>query len=476
MCPDLAIGFSPAVLAEWNGLRGRLGDAAHMAAKVASERTPLRLGNVHSVPGWRLVDREVQSGMWVPIEREGQLRGVLGVLSTHADAFSDQDERLLTLFANQAAVALENARLFAETELRLQRLSASRSIDAAISSSLDLRVTLNVLLDQVTTQLGIHAADVLLLNPHTQTLEFAAGRGFRSSALQRTRLRLGAGYAGRAALERRRVTITNLHEAAGEMQRAPLLIAEGFVTYFGVPLIAKGQVKGVLEILHRSPLVPDSEWFEFLETLAGQAAIAIDNGSLFDSLQRSNLELTLAYDTTLEGWSRALELRDQETKGHTQRVTELTLQLARTLGTFSEEALTHMRRGVLLHDIGKMGIPDGILLKPGPLTDEEWVIMRQHPGYAYEMLSPIAFLRPALDIPYCHHEKWDGTGYPRGLRDELIPLAARLFAVVDVWDALRSDRPYRPGWPDDKVREHIRAGAGAHFDPRAVEIFLDVNR
>jgi HD-GYP domain-containing protein (c-di-GMP phosphodiesterase class II) len=133
-----------------------------------------------------------------------------------------------------------------------------------------------------------------------------------------------------------------------------------------------------------------------------------------------------------------------------------------------------VRRGALLHDIGKMGIPDAILLKPDKLTDEEWAIMRQHPTLAYDMLSPIAYLRPALDIPYCHHEKWEGAGYPRGLKGEQIPLAARLFAVVDVWDALRSDRPYRPGWPEDKVREHIRALAGTHFDPEAVELFFKV--
>ncbi len=472
MHPDLAIGFSPAVLSDWSALRMRLGEEGRIVSKVASERKPMRLEDSRNVP-WKFVDSQIRSGVWAPIEREGHLRGVLGVLSTHAEAFSAQDERLLTLFANQASVALENARLFAETELRLQRLSASRSIDAAISSSLDLRVTLNVLLDQVTTQLGINAADVLLLNPHTQTLEFAAGRGFRSSALQRTRLRLGAGYAGRAALERRRVTISNLQEAAGEMQRAPLLVAEGFITYFGVPLIAKGQVKGVLEILHRSPLVPDSEWFEFLETLAGQAAIAIDNGSLFDSLQRSNLELTLAYDTTLEGWSRALDLRDREPEGHTERVTEATLRLGRAMG-MGEEELVHVRRGSLLHDVGKMGIPDNILLKPGPLTEREWGVMRRHPTLAYELLSPIEFLRPAIDIPYCHHEKWDGGGYPRGLTHEQIPLAARVFSIVDVWDSLRSDRPYRDAWAEERTRAYIWDEAGKHFDPNVVEVFLEV--
>jgi len=190
-------------------------------------------------------------------------------------------------------------------------------------------------------------------------------------------------------------------------------------------------------------------------------------------LQRSNIQLSLAHDATIEGWSRALELRDRETQGHTQRVTDLTVRLARAAG-MSEEELAHVRRGALLHDIGKMGIPDAILLKPDTLTEEEWVVMRQHPTQAYELLSPIAYLRPALAIPYCHHEKWDGSGYPRGLKGEEIPLAARLFAVVDVWDALRSDRPYRPAWPDDKALEYIRSQAGKHFDPQAVELFLRV--
>jgi len=166
-------------------------------------------------------------------------------------------------------------------------------------------------------------------------------------------------------------------------------------------------------------------------------------------------------------------LRDKETEGHTQRVTELTLKLARAMGLTNSD-LVHIRRGALLHDIGKMGVPDGILFKEGPLTEEEWKIMRQHPRFAYEMLSPIEYLRPALDIPYCHHEKWDGSGYPRGLKGEEIPLAARLFAVVDVYDALTSDRPYRPAWPRQKTLEHIRQLSGSHFDPQVVETFMEL--
>jgi putative nucleotidyltransferase with HDIG domain len=184
-------------------------------------------------------------------------------------------------------------------------------------------------------------------------------------------------------------------------------------------------------------------------------------------------ELNKAYEQTIEGWSRALDLRDKETEGHSQRVTEVTLQLARAAG-INETELLDVRRGALLHDIGKMGVPDCILLKPDKLTEEEWGVVRQHPNFGYKLLSPIDYLRNALDIPYCHHEKWDGTGYPRGLKGEQIPLAARLFAVADVWDALRYDRPYRKGWSDEKVREHIKSLAGTHFDPKAVELFLSI--
>ncbi len=240
------------------------------------------------------------------------------------------------------------------------------------------------------------------------------------------------------------------------------------------PLIAKGHIKGVLELFHRAPLGITQEWLDFLDALAGQAAIAIDSAALFADLQRSNVELALAYDTTLEGWSRALDLRDKETEGHSQRVTESTLRLARAMGV-SDSELVHMRRGALLHDIGKMGVPDDILRKPGPLTEEETQIMHRHPVHAYELLSPIDYLRPALDIPYCHHERWDGTGYPRGLRGEQIPLAARIFAVADVWDALRSGRSYRPAWTEEQAQEHIRDQAGKHFDPRVIAAFVAID-
>jgi PAS domain S-box-containing protein/putative nucleotidyltransferase with HDIG domain len=366
----------------------------------------------------------------------------------------------------------ERKRAEEQTQRHLRSLAALRSIDLVISATLDLRVTLKALLEQVRSQLRVDAAAVLLLNPYTQMLEFAAGRGFRTKDLQRMRLPVGEGLAGRVALERQVIAVSGLQDDDPALVRATLLADEQFTAYCGAPLMAKGQNRGVLEIFHRAPLDPDEDWLEFFEALAGQAAIAIELAQLFDDLQRSNTELILAYNTTIEGWSRALDLRDRETEGHSLRVTELTVRLARAMGIGQAE-LIHIRRGALLHDIGKMGVPDAILLKPGPLTEEEWGIMRRHPTNAYELLTPIAYLRPALDIPYAHHEKWDGSGYPRGLKGEQIPLAARIFTVVDVWDALRSDRPYRPAWAEEQTRQYLRDQAGRSFDPQIVAVFLD---
>jgi HD-GYP domain-containing protein (c-di-GMP phosphodiesterase class II) len=346
---------------------------------------------------------------------------------------------------------------------QIKRLSVLNSVEKAVNSSLDLQVTLDVLVSQVTSQLNIDAASILLLNKQTKTLKYVISKGFRSSALKYTQLKLGESNAGRAATERRTITIQNLREESGGFEHSPLFNKEDFVTYFAVPLVAKGEVKGVLELFHRSPMESDYEWLKFLETIANQASIAIDNSTLFD-------ELIHAYDSTIVGWSRALELRDKETEGHTQRVAETTIHLAREMGIADEE-IVHIKRGALLHDMGKLGIPDSILLKPASLTEKEWAIMKQHPKYAYNMLYPIEYLRPAIEIPYCHHEKWDGTGYPTGLKGDKIPLAARVFAVVDVWDALCSDRPYRSGWPKDKVHGHILSLRGTHFDPEVVKVF-----
>jgi PAS domain S-box-containing protein/putative nucleotidyltransferase with HDIG domain len=358
-----------------------------------------------------------------------------------------------------------------QVHLQLERLKGLRTIDNAISSSFDLRLTLEVLLNQLVPLLNVDAAAVILFQPLSKTLEYAACRGFRSPAIRNARLQFGDGYAGRAILDRRTIHMANPLESGSDLGHAQLFNQEEFADYYCVPLLTKGEIKGALEVFHRSPLAGDAEWLGFLETLAGQVAIAIENSQLFDGLQRSNIELSIAYDATIEGWSAALDLRDKETEGHSQRVTDMTLKLARMMDVGDSE-LMQVRRGALLHDIGKLGIPDHILLKPDKLTDEEWQVMRKHPTYGYEMLCKIPYLQPALDIPYAHHEKWDGSGYPRGLKREQIPLVARIFAVVDVWDALTSDRPYRAAWSKARALEFIREQSGKHFDPQVVVAFL----
>jgi putative nucleotidyltransferase with HDIG domain len=248
--------------------------------------------------------------------------------------------------------------------------------------------------------------------------------------------------------------------------------ARGLRSILYVPLVADGIAKGafILGAIGRKKELARSD-IDLCRTLAHQISLAITTAQLHDSLIEANRHLAEAYDETLAGWAVALEMRDSETREHSDRVVELTMRLAGELGVPSEE-WQHVRRGALLHDIGKMGVPDAILRKQGPLTDDEWAVMRTHPQKALDMLGAIDFLVPALDIPYCHHERWDGSGYPRGLAGEEIPLVARIFAVVDVYDALTSDRHYREGWRSDDALAHIREESGRHFDPAVVDAFL----
>lgn len=409
----------------------------------------------------------------VPLHFQEQPFGILllgEARQTAREPFTVEKIRLADSIGDQAASALHRARLGEQANLRLQRIACLSEIDNTIAKSFDLRLSLEVILRHVIGQLKVDAAAILVVNTSLQSLEFKAGSGFRSQAVEHIHQQITEGQAGKAILERRMIHYLDVTPQLDQFARPDLMKVEQAVSYIAMPLIVKGNANGVLEIFHRSPLNPDNEWFDFLNMLAGQAAIAIDHDRMFYGLQRSNFELALAYDATIEGWSHALDLRDKETEGHTLRVTQTTVKLAQLLGISNDE-LKQIRWGALLHDIGKMGIPDAILHKPGPLTEDEWVEMKKHPQFAYDMIAPIKYLQSSLDIPYCHHEKWDGSGYPRGLKDEQIPLAARIFAVVDVWDALTSDRPYRAAWSQEKALDYIRENSSKHFDPQVAKVF-----
>lgn len=359
----------------------------------------------------------------------------------------------------------------AEEQIRVQvrYLAALRAVDMAISASMDLPITLRVLLNQVHQQLMAQAVSILILDQHTQTLRYAAGIGFKTNAIESTNLRLGQSGAGQAALERRIVTIENL-DVKGAWTPTKDFELEEFTSYMGIPLVSKGTVKGVLELFGRKPFVQDSAWMGLLESMAGQAAIAIENATLMDEVQKVNVNLRSAYDATIEGWARSIDLRSGDSELHAKRVAELTIELAQVVGV-QGEGLLALRRGALLHDIGKLGVPDAILLKNGPLTEEEWVIMKTHPAVAKRLLTSIDFLQSVVEIPYYHHEHWDGSGYPEGLAGNDIPLSARVFAIVDCWDSLRSDRPWRKAWTDGNAWDYIEKNSGVLFDPQIVEKF-----
>jgi PAS domain S-box-containing protein/putative nucleotidyltransferase with HDIG domain len=418
---------------------------------------------------WKtILQNELVSGEVINKTKDGRLV----FIEETVNPFLDDHGKVAGFLAIQRNVT-ERKKAEENVRRKLSHLKALREIDLAIASSFAMQINLAVLLKHTIAELGADAADVLLLNPNLNRLEYAAGSGFRTLAIGKSNLPMGDSHAGQAATQRIMVHVEDLRWSEHPFARADLLAGEEFVSYFGVPLIAKGLVKGVLEVFHRSSLEPDHEWIDFLHTLAGQAAIAIEDAQLFHNLQQSNFELLQAYDATIEGWSRALDLRDKETEGHTQRVTEMAMMLGQKIG-LSDQELKFMRWGGLLHDIGKMAVPDKILLKPDALTPEEMDIMKQHPSYALQMLSPIHYLKLALDIPYCHHEHWDGSGYPRGLKQEEIPLVARIFAVADVFDALTSDRPYRDRWAESRALDYIHQQSGSYFDPQVVDVFLQM--
>ena len=354
--------------------------------------------------------------------------------------------------------------------VRQSQLGALMGIGRAINSSLGLNRVLEEVMDTL-IELMRAERGFLMLRGSNDELTVRIARGIAHVNLEEESLKVSRTIVRRVAENGEPIITTNAKDD-------PRFVGQVSVAAFQLrsilcaPLKIKDKLIGVLYVDNRARAgIFQEQDLGLIKAFADQAAVAIDNAQLFDDLQAKNRELEEAYQATLEGWVQALDMRDKETEGHTQRVTILTQRLAHSMSV-SDEEMVHITRGALLHDIGKMAISDTILLKPGKLTEAERSLMQKHPEYAYEMLKRIEFLLPAIHIPYCHHEKWDGTGYPRGLKGEEIPFAARIFPVIDVYDALVSNRPYRSGIPVAEVKEMIRKDSGTHFDPRVVEAFL----
>ncbi|HET9905030.1 MAG TPA: HD domain-containing phosphohydrolase [Anaerolineales bacterium] len=364
--------------------------------------------------------------------------------------------------------------------VRQSQLGALMGVGHANNSSLGLERVLEQVMDTLIALMRAERGFLMLREPNGE-LSVRMARGITQFKVDEEILKVSNSIMRKVAASGESILTTNAQQDPRFEKQVSVAVYQ-LRSILCAPLKLKNDLIGVIYVDNRAHAGIFSESdLGLINAFADQAAVAIHNAQLFEDLKRTNfqleaanMELQIAYEATLDGWVRALDLRDKETEGHTQRVTVLTERLARAMGMDGDE-LVHVTRGALLHDIGKMAIPDGILLKPGQLTDDERKLIQKHPIYAYEMLSPIEFLRPALDIPYCHHEKWDGSGYPRGLRGEEIPFSARIFPVIDVWDALTSDRPYRKGMPQNVVFHHIQADSGKHFDPRVVNAFMEMS-
>ncbi len=386
-----------------------------------------------------------RSGLWRWVEEWGSAFGHEGETATLEGFIHDITDR---------------RRIEEERARQLRRLETLRTIDLEITTSGDLERTLRVVVERALRDFEADTVLIGLSEGDELGLVVAAGYG---SALEETEQNSCI-----ASLLAKTLVEGRTQMSCFRTQRGATHSDQCF---YSIPMVAKGVVIGALGLGRETDRPLEEQELDYLATVAGQAAIAVDNARLFSNLQQKNRELENSYDETIAGWARALDLRDHETEGHSRRVTEMTVELAKAFGS-TEAELVQIRRGALLHDIGKMGVPDSVLLKPGPLDEAEWDLMRRHTTHARDMLAPIDFLASAMEIPYSHHEKWDGTGYPLGLAGEEIPLAARIFAIVDVFDALCSDRPYRPAWSRERALEHITSQSGLHFDPKVVEVFL----
>jgi PAS domain S-box-containing protein len=440
---------------------------------------------------------KVDGAILVPVKLNGSVNGGFIRVSdpienytskSQADPFSSRSssfcQQALWIYANQAAIAIDNAFLIERARMDIDERTRIQQVLTDTQNDLEKRIQqrtrqLEKLNDELRTEImdreiaqqeldqqSRFLRQVLDTNPN---LIFAHDREGRYTLINEAAAR----FEGLSVDDILGKTDNELHHDLAQIIRwrhedldvmdnqRDLVLPEEHITD------TQGK-EHYLQTIKRPIIGPNGK----VEQVLGVSVEITARKHAEQRVARATTDLAQAYDATIEGWSRALDLRDRETEGHSLRVTNMTLRLAKCMGIETREFL-NLRRGALLHDIGKMGIPDEILFKKGALSDSEWVVMRKHPSYAYDMLNPIEYLHPALVIPKYHHEKWDGTGYPEKLSGEMIPLAARVFSIVDVWDALSSDRPYRAAWSTEAVLDYVKQNSGKHFDPQVVDVFVN---
>lgn len=402
-----------------------------------------------------------------PLTRNGKIAGLLCLFSNQTDYFKPGTVTWINALAGTISESLF------KHEQENEEQEAEHRIAMILQSSLDLHDHLPTVVESLAALLNADAVTALGLSPSSQRFELLATYGLNPSILAKLNLFLETGLARKNIDGYQPIWIEDLQSNESYFRPISCLNEDGFRSYLALPLMGHNELAGVVEFLWRKPHHIDPGSYEFLDRVAGQLALAIQRGCVIRNIQHRNDELLKRYDAMITGLSRALEFRDIETEGHTRRVSELTMRLVEHMHIPSEQ-WDAIRQGALLHDIGKLGIPDKILLKPGSLDPQERKVMQQHVRYGYKILADIFSARHTLDITLYHHEHWNGKGYPDGLKGEQIPLVARMFAVVDVFDALKSDRPYRAAWSHLKVLQYIQVEAGRQFDPHVVKLFLEI--
>lgn len=447
-----------------------------VTSEVAIRRESLILHDYTSHPKAFFADpaaREIGPALFVPMQDKDDLIGILFAArrkGKDSQDFSESELRLISAVSELAGTAIHRVRMSKKARVQLRRTQSLHAIDSTISGSFDLQQVLKTILSTTCTELRVEAAAIAILNHETMALEYQAVHGFTWNDLKLPRIQLPRSLAAEAVMNQKTIHVMGMadHENANHFPFSP---REKLRDYYAAPIIAKGKILGILEVFSGDSVHTDQDWYDYLETLAGQASLAIDNLTLFESIQATNHQLRITYDHTIEAWSRSIDLHCGEPEGSSIMLAELTIAIATRMEITGKE-LIDLRRAALLHDIGEANLPDSVLKKTKPLTATERKQIEQHPLVGYEIVNRIDFLRGAAELIRAHHERWDGSGYPDRLRSTDIPIGASILAVADVWMALLSNRPWRAQWTAEQIIDHFTQNKGVLFDPNICDLSI----